>query len=60
MDMTESLDKNISFKEYNKTSKYKDFEIEIIDRWHLKTPVIPIIIGALSLIEKSTDKHINS
>lgn len=40
-----SLDENISVKEYGKTSKYKDHEIEYDI---FITTVISIIIGALS------------
>ena len=27
--------------------------------WHLKTTTVPVIVGALGMIKKGTDKHIN-
>ena len=27
--------------------------------WHLKTTNMPVIVGALGMIKKGTDKHIN-
>ena len=27
--------------------------------WHLKTTTVPVIIGALSMIKKGTNKHIS-
>ena len=40
-------------------SKYKDLEIEIEKIWHLKTTTAPVIVGALGMIKKGTDKHTN-
>ena len=37
IDMSVPNDNNLSVKEYNKISKYKDLEIEIEKMWHLKT-----------------------
>ncbi len=51
-------DDNVSLKEMEKLSKYKDLEIEITRMWGLKTETIPIIIGALGMIKKHADKHI--
>ena len=42
--------------EYNKISKYKEVTIETGKMWPLKTT---IIVGALGMIKKGTDKHIN-
>ena len=47
----------LTFKEYDKISKYKDQEIEKM--CHLKTTIVPVIRGALTMIKKRTDKHIN-
>ena len=52
-------DDNISVKEYNKISKYKDLEMEIEKMWHLKTTTVLGIVWALDIIKKRTDKHIN-
>ena len=53
IDMPVLTDNNISLKEYNKTSKYKDLEIEI------EIIIVPVIVGALGMINKGIDKHIN-
>ena len=45
---------NISVKEYNNISKYKDLEIEIEKMRHLKIAILPVIMGILSLIKKET------
>ena len=50
---------NISIKEYNEISKYKDLEIRIENMWHLKTTTVPVVVGALSMIKKGTDKYIS-
>ena len=41
-----------SVKEVEKLSKYKDLEIRIGKTWRMKTSTIPVVIGALSLINK--------
>ena len=56
--MTVPSDRNVSLKEYEKVSKYKDLEIEIQKMWHLKTTVIPVVIGALSMIKRKSEDHI--
>ena len=52
-------DSNISAKEVEKRSKYKDLEIEIAKMWKIKTKVTPVIVGALSMIKKGTQKYVN-
>ena len=47
IDMTVPSDRNIALKEIEKKSKYKDLELEIQRMWHMKTIVIPIVVGAL-------------
>ena len=37
IDMSVPTDYNISVKEYNKITEYKNLEIEIEKIWHLKT-----------------------
>ena len=59
IDMSVPTDNNISVKEYNKTYKYKDQKVEIEHMWQLKTTTMPIIVGALGMIKKGSDKHIN-
>jgi len=52
-------DRNISLKEPNKVSKYKNPEIEI-QMWHLKTQTIPAINGALGMIKKQEQRSIET
>ena len=49
---------NISAKEFEKLSKYKDLEIEITKMWKMKT-TIPVTVGALGMIKKGTQKYVN-
>ena len=51
---------NISVREYNKISKYKIFEIEIEKTWYFKTTTVSVIVGALRMIKKGTDKNVSS
>ena len=52
-------DKNVSVAEFEKLSKYKDLEIEVEKLWHMKTVTIPVVIGALGMIKKGTEKHLD-
>ena len=54
MDMAVPYDQNISLKEFQKLSLYKDLEIEVTKIWKLKTKIIPVVIGALEMIKKRT------
>ena len=58
-DVTVPADKNISLKEFQKLSKYKDLEIEVTKMWRLKTKTIPVVIGDLGIIKKGTQNVIN-
>ena len=58
--MTVPCDKNVSIKEMEKKSKYKDLEIEIQRMWKMKTVVIPIVIGALGTIRKGMEENIEN
>ena len=51
-------DRNVSFKEYEKVSKYKGLEIEIQKMWYLKATIIPVVIGALRMIKRKSEDHI--
>ena len=57
--MSVPSDKNISAKEFEKPSKYKDLKIEIAKMWKMKTKIIPVIVGALGMIKKGTQKYFN-
>ena len=58
LDMVIQSDKNISTKEFHKLSKCNDRELQIEIMRHLNITMIPIVIGALGMIEKNTDTHI--
>ena len=60
IDMTVPCDKNVSSKEIEKESKYKNLEIEIQRMWKMKTEVIPIVIGALGTIKKGMENNIRN
>ena len=60
LDVTVPADKNISLKEFQKLSKYKDLEIEVTKMRKLKTKTIPVVIGALGMIKKRTQKFYGS
>ena len=55
--MSVPSDRNISAKEFEKLSKYKDLEIEIAKMWKMKTETIPVTVGALGMIKKGTQKY---
>ena len=59
IDMTVPSDRNIALKEIEKKSKYKDLELVIQRMWHMKTIVIPVVVGALGTVKKAGDgrKH---
>ena len=57
--MSVPSDRSISAKDFQKLSKYKDLEIEIAKMWKMKTKAIPVIVGALGMVIKGTQKYIN-
>ena len=53
--MSVSTDKkNISIKEYNEISIYKDLDIEMFKMQSLKTISVSVILEALGMIKKNT------
>ena len=56
--MTVPSDRNIALKEIEKKSKYKDLELEIRRMWHMKTIVIPVVVGALGTVKKGIVENI--
>ena len=55
LDMSVPSYNNISAKEFEKLSRYKDSEIEIVKMWVMKKKqTIPVIVGALGIIKKRT------
>ena len=55
IDMTVPSDRNIALKEIE---KYKDLELEIQRMWHMKTIVIPVLVGALGTVKKGMIENI--
>ena len=45
------MDINISAKEFEKLSKYRDLQIEVEKMWWLKTSKTPIVVGTLGLVK---------
>ena len=54
IDVAVSADENISLEQFQKFSKDKDLEIEVIKIWKFKTKTVPVVIGALGMIKKET------
>ena len=42
---------NLSIKKYNRISKHKDREIEIVKMWYFITTTVPVIVEDLSMIK---------
>ena len=59
IEMSVLSDSNISAKEFEKLSKYKDLEIEIAKMWKMKTKTIPVIVRAFVMIKKGAQKYVN-
>ena len=57
--MSVPSDSNIPAIEPVKRSKYKYVEIEIAKIWEIKTKTTPILVGALGMIKKRTQKYLN-
>ena len=58
LDVSIPSDRNTSLKTYEKLSKYKDLDIELAKSWHMKTKTVPIIIGALGVVNKNTPTYL--
>ena len=59
IDVAIPSDKNTSIKVCGKISKYKDLETEITRMWQMKTEIIPVVIDAVGVIKKGSDKFIS-
>lgn len=59
VDVAVPADVNVSKKEVEKMSKYKDLEIEIARMWKTKTKVIPVVVGALGTTSTEFIKHLD-
>ena len=51
-------DASVSLKVFEKSSKYKDLEIEVTKMWHLKTATLPVVIGALCMVAKTAPNYV--
>ena len=49
---------SIALKEIEKKSKYKDLKLEIQRMWHMKTLVIPMVVGPLGTVKKGMEENI--
>ena len=58
IDMTVQSDRKIALKEIEKKSKYSDLELEIQRMWHMKTVVIPLLVGVLGTVKKGMVENI--
>ena len=58
IEMSVPSERNVSTKEVEKISKYKDLEIEVSKMWNMKTITVPVVIGALGLVRKSLSQHV--
>ena len=58
IDMTVPSDRNIALKEIENKSKYKELELEIQRMWHMKTIVIPVVVGTLGSVKKGMVENI--
>ena len=59
IDMSTPTDQNIAVKEFDKLSKYRDLEIETGRMWNLKATTVSVIVGALGMIKKGCQKHLD-
>ena len=58
--MSVPRDNNVSIKDYNTISKYKDLEIKIEKMWLLKTFPVTVIVVSQGMIKKGIDRHMNN
>ena len=59
IDMAILFDRNTGAKVAEKLSKYKNLKIEITKMWGLKTITVPVVIGAVGVVKKGIEKHID-
>ena len=59
IDVAILTDRNTSVKIFEKLAKYKDLDIEIAKSWKSKTKTIPVVIGALGVINKTAKKYLD-
>ena len=54
--VVKSSDKNVFTKVSEKLSKDKDLEKEITRMWQMETEISPVVVGALRVIKKGSEK----
>ena len=59
VDMSIPPDKNISIKEVEKLSKYKDLEIEVTKMWEMKTSTVPDVMETRGQVKKGFKTYLN-
>jgi hypothetical protein len=60
IDVAIPSDKNVIQKEAEKKLKFKNLSIEIQRMWNMKCFVIPLIIGATGIVNKSLKEYLES
>lgn len=60
IDVAIPSENNTSVKVAEKSSKYKDLEIEISWMWDMKTDATPVVIGALEFVKKGLERCTNN
>ena len=58
IDLIFPMDINISAKEFEELSKYKDLQMETERMWQLKRSTIPIVVDVLGLVKEGAAKHL--
>ena len=56
--MTCPQDNIVSRMEFKRLATYRDLQIEVTKMWKLQMAIASVVIGALGMIKKGTDKHI--
>jgi hypothetical protein len=60
IDVAIPSDKNVIKKEAENKLKYENLSIEIQRMWNMKCFVIPVIIGATGIVNKSLQKYLET
>ena len=56
--MSVPSDTNVLLKIFEKLSKYKDLQREVIRVWHLKTTALPVAIAAKGMVAKTAPNYV--
>jgi len=58
IDIAVPADARVEEKEQEKMDRYQDVASELNSLWKLETKVIPIVVGALGLVQKGLEKNL--